>query len=132
MDVDSIEPGLDFVEVINGALTQCEVLLAVIGDGWLDASDAQGRSRLRNPSDYVRLEIEAALRRNVRVIPILVGGASIPAVEDLPPALQALSRRNGLQMTYARFRNDADSLVGLLHRILRRNQSPPAFRSWPT
>ena len=71
-DVDSIEPGEDFAEVISDAVSSCAVL-AVIGDRWLAAADEDGR-RLDDPGDFVRLEIEAALTRGVRVIPVLVGG----------------------------------------------------------
>ena len=77
-DVDSIELGDDFVEVINGAVGSCDVLLALVGDEWLTITDAGGRRRLDDPHDFVRLEIEAALARNVRVIPILVDGARMP------------------------------------------------------
>jgi hypothetical protein len=124
MDVDSIEPGLDFVHVINDALSRCEALLAIVGPEWLTATDPQGRPRLQNSSDYVRLEIEAALTRNVRVIPILVDGAQMPAAVDLPPTLRLFSRRNGLQMSYSRFRGDVESLVGLLRQIVNRVQPP--------
>ena len=74
-DVDSIQLGDDFVEVITRAVGSCDVLLALIGDRWLTITDQDGRRRLDDPDDFVRLEIEAALTRNVRVIPILVDGA---------------------------------------------------------
>jgi hypothetical protein len=73
--IDSIAPGGDFIEVITSAVGSCDVLLALIGDRWLTIADEDGRRRLDNPDDFVRLEIEAALTRNVRVIPILVDGA---------------------------------------------------------
>jgi TIR domain len=77
-DVDSIDPGDDFVEVITRAVGSCDVLLALIGGEWLTITDAHGRRRLDNPEDFVRLEIEAALERDVRVIPILVDGRGCP------------------------------------------------------
>jgi hypothetical protein len=81
-DIDSIRLGDDFVEVITRAVGSCDVLLALIGEEWLTVSDQDGRRRLDDPDDFVRLEIEAALARNVRVIPILVGidrrGGRIP------------------------------------------------------
>jgi TIR domain len=88
-DVDSIEPGDDFAEVISDAVSSCAVLLAVIGDRWLAAADEDGR-RLDDPGDFVRLEIEAALTRGVRVIPVLVGGARMPRPAQLPPSLASL------------------------------------------
>jgi len=77
-DVDSIELGDDFVQMITRAVGSCDVLLALIGDQWLTITDVHGRRRLDDPDDFVRLEIEAALTRNVRIIPILVDGANMP------------------------------------------------------
>src|SRR5215472_267 len=92
-DVDSIELGDDFAEVITTAVESCEVLLALIGNRWLTATGRDGRRRLDDPHDFVRLEIEAALTRNVRVIPVLVAGAQMPQAEDLPASLTRLVRR---------------------------------------
>lgn len=75
MDVDAIEPGVDLAEEISCAVAACKVVLAIIGPIWLTASDEQGRRRLDNPDDLVRIEIEAALARDVRVIPILIEDA---------------------------------------------------------
>ena len=94
-DVDSIELGDDFVEVITRAVGSCDVLLALIGDEWLTITDEHGRRRLDNPDDFVRLEIEAALSRRVRVIPVLVGEARMPHADELPDSLAALVRRAG-------------------------------------
>jgi TIR domain len=83
-DIDSIQLGDDFVEVITRAVASCDVLLALIGNEWLTITDERGRRRLDDPDDFVRLEIEAALTREVRVIPILVDGARMPRVDQLP------------------------------------------------
>ena len=85
-DVDSIELGDDFVQMITRAVGSCDVLLALIGDQWLTITDVHGRRRLDDPDDFVRLEIEAALTRNVRIIPILVDGANMPRADELPLA----------------------------------------------
>lgn len=114
MDVDTIEPGADFVAVISDAVGSCDALLAVIGPGWLEATNAAGERRLDDPNDFVRLEIEAALARNVRVIPVLVQGARMPDVRSLPASLAPLSRRNALEMSHGRWRTDADRLVRVL------------------
>ena len=94
-DVDSIQLGDDFVEVITRAVGSCDVLLALIGDEWQTITDAHGRCRLDNPDDFVRLEIEAALSRRVLVIPVLVDGARMPRADELPDSLTALVRRAG-------------------------------------
>jgi hypothetical protein len=117
-DVDSIELGDDFVEVITRAVGACDVLLALIGQEWLTITDARGRRRLSNPHDFVRLEIEAALTRNVRVIPILVDGASMPDAAELPKSLARLVRRQALELSPSRFASDTGRLLNVLERTL--------------
>jgi ABC-type amino acid transport substrate-binding protein len=117
-DVDSIDLGDDFVEVISRAVARCDVLLAVIGQEWLTTTDAHGRRRLDSPDDFVRLEIEAALSRRVRVIPILVDGATMPRAEELPGSLAGLVRRQALELSPARFDTDTSRLLKVLDRTL--------------
>ena len=117
-DVDSIELGDDFVEVITSAVGSCDVLLALVGDQWLTITDADGRRRLDDPDDFVRLEIEAALTRNVRVIPILVDGARMPRAEELPPSLAGLVRRQALELSPTRFDFDTSRLLKVLDKTL--------------
>ncbi len=118
IDVDAIEPGVDFAEEISRAVAACQVLLAIIGPGWLTTTDERGRRRLDDPDDIVRLEIEAALARAVRVIPILLEGAIMPGREDLPESLAGLARRNALVIRHESFRYDAGRLVTVIERIL--------------
>jgi TIR domain len=118
MDVDSIEPGLDFGEVITGALSSCAVMLVLIGDQWLTIGDARGRRRLDNPDDYVRMELEAALTRNIRVIPMLAEGAVMPGSQELPDVLKGLARRNALEISHSRFSADADRVITTIERVL--------------
>jgi WD40 repeat protein len=117
-DVDSIELGDDFVEVITRAVGSCDVLLALIGDRWLSVTDAQGRRRLDNPDDFVRLEVQAALARRIRVIPILVEGARMPRADELPDSLASLVRRQALELSPARFDFDTGRLLKVLDRTL--------------
>jgi hypothetical protein len=117
-DVDSIQLGDDFVEVITRAVGSCDVLLALIGDQWLTITDQHGRRRLDDPDDFVRLEIEAALTRNVRVIPILVEGARLPRADELPPSLARLVRRQALELSPARFDFDTSRLLKVLDKTL--------------
>lgn len=95
-DVD-LDPGIDFVEAIETSVGSCEALIAVIGKRWLVSSDEEGKIRLQNPEDFVRVEIATALERNIRVIPVLVDGASMPRSNDLPDDLKLLARRNALE-----------------------------------
>ncbi len=114
MDVDTIQPGLDFVDVVREAVGSCDALIAIIGREWLGASDGSGQSRLENPEDLVRLEIATALERDIRVIPVLVQGAEMPVATDLPKVLIALTRRNSVEVSDARFRTEIDQLIEAL------------------
>lgn len=124
IDVDTIELGLDFAEVIDESLSQCKVMIVIIGKQWLQVADENGDLRINNPDDYVRLEIEKALNSQTRVIPILVEGASVPKSSQLPESLAALARRNGIAMSHASFGSDAERLIETLHRILGTNMRP--------
>lgn len=125
-DVETIEPGVDFIEAINRALASCGVLLAVIGPNWLSLTDANGRRRLDNPNDYTRIEITTALKRNnVRVIPVLVEGAQMPESDDLPEDLQALCRRNAIELTDKRWSFDVSQLIDALRKALNLPPSSP-------
>jgi hypothetical protein len=124
IDVDTIEPGVDFAEEISRAVAACEVLLAVIGPNWLTASDKRGRRRLDDPDDSVRLEIEAALARDVRVIPVLVDGAVMPDRDDLPDSLARLARRNAFLIRHESFHPDAGRLVTAIERVLAAPGTP--------
>jgi len=117
-DVDSIELGDDFVQVISRAVGSCDVLLALIGDRWLTITDDRGRRRLDDPDDFVRLEIGAALERNVRIIPILVAGANMPRADELPAGLVGLERRQALELSPSRFEYDTNRLLKVLDMTL--------------
>jgi hypothetical protein len=119
LDVDNVEPGLDFKKVLTDKVQQCDVLLAVIGPGWLDTRDATGARRLDNPKDFVRIEIEAALARDVRVIPVLVDGALMPSEEELPETLQPFTYRNAVRLSHERFAADAEDLAKAVARAVR-------------
>lgn len=129
-DVDSIPPGQDFTKVLEAAVGSCRVLLAVIGKDWASAFDEAGRRRLENPHDWVRFEIESALRRpGVRVIPVLIDGAAMPRAEELPGELAQLSTRQGVKISASAFARDTDELIGWLRDIIN---PPPAEDRGPT
>jgi hypothetical protein len=117
IDIDAIPPGVDFVEVIGEAVGKCDVLIAFVGRHWVDMTDQAGRRRLDNPEDFVRLELEAALARDVRVIPLLVDGAAPPASLDLPESLRPFARRNAFEIYDTRWRSDLERLVAHLRLI---------------
>jgi hypothetical protein len=97
---------------------RCDALLAVIGKSWIDARDGSGTRRLDNPDDFVRTEIETALKHGKTVIPVLVGDAHMPRPEELPEPIRALAGRNAWRLTHERFRADAQGLIKALQRTL--------------
>ncbi len=117
-DVDSIELGDDFVATITNAVGSCDILLALIGRQWLDIASADGERRLDDPDDFVRLEIEAALEREVLLIPILVDGATMPRGDELPPSIAPLVRRQALELSPNRFKADTERLLDVMERTL--------------
>ncbi|HEU4679086.1 MAG TPA: toll/interleukin-1 receptor domain-containing protein, partial [Terrimicrobiaceae bacterium] len=119
MDVDTIDLGVDFVDAIEKSVGSCDALIAVIGKNWLISADKEGRRRLDNPEDFVRLEIATALRRGVRVIPVLVDGATLPRSTDLPEDLRYLARRQALEIRHERFKDDCGRLIAALERALK-------------
>lgn len=97
-DIDTIPLGVDFRHFINQYVAQCQVVLAIIGNDWLKISNNQGQRRLDDPTDFVRLEIEAALREDIPVIPVLVGTSTMPIQEELPKSIQNLAYRNAIEV----------------------------------
>ena len=128
MDVTGIEPGRDFRLVIEQQVASCGVLLAVIGKSWLTATDAEGRRRLDDPYDFVRLETEAALKRDIPVVPVLVHGAQMPRPEQLPDVLTNLAFRNSVELTHARWGSDVQLLINALLPYVDA-APPPASRN---
>jgi len=117
-DVDSIPLGVDFRTFLDEQVARCEVFLAVIGWDWMKKRGSKGKSRLENPGDFVRIEIESALKRQIPVIPVLVGGASIPAAEQLPASIQNLFYRNGIAVRVdPDFHRDMDRLIEYLKKL---------------
>jgi len=119
MDVDSIRPGVDFVGAIEQAVTSCEVLLVLIGSHWLDATDQEGRRRIEDPHDLIRLEIETALHNQIHVVPVLADGSRLPRPHDLPIEIQDVARRQAFELGNQHFRLDASTLISYLDNVLR-------------
>jgi hypothetical protein len=109
LDVDNIDLGVDWFNVLTERVGACDALVAVIGRSWVSNADKDGLRRIDDPNDFVRIEIEAALQRNVRVIPVLVDGAAMPKASELPESLKGLARRQGTEVSPARFEADVDN-----------------------
>jgi hypothetical protein len=121
MDVDGIPLGTDFVKRLTAEVASCDVLLAMIGPKWLDIQDEDGNRRLDDPRDFVRVEISAALERDIPVIPILLNGSKVPRADRLPPNLGNLAVRNGLDVRHVSFHADVGRLVRELKQMQHRN-----------
>nr|AEQ20334.1 formylglycine-generating sulfatase-like enzyme [uncultured bacterium EC5] len=118
IDLDDMEVGVDFVEQTNDQLRGCRVLLALIDPDWATAADPNGRRRLDRANDFVRIEIATALRRGIRVVPILIGDAEMPEADALPEDLKPLARRHALALDFRRFDAEIARLVAVIRRIL--------------
>ncbi len=118
MDVAAIEPGRDFRKAIDASVASCSALLAVIGREWLEARDEAGERRLDDPNDFVRVELASALRRDIPVVPVLVRGAKMPRVDQLPDDLKELAYRNAVELTYTRWKSDVQALIQALRIYL--------------
>ena len=129
-DVDDIVSGEDFVERLDRALRDCRVLIAVIGRNWLTVRNAKGTGRLHDSDDFVRREIGAALTGDVRVIPVLVDGARMPAKADLPDDLKLLARRQAHELADSRWDYDIGRLGDLIQETLGLGTKPKPAAKW--
>jgi hypothetical protein len=134
MDVTDIRPGDDFVTSLDSALSSSRIVLAVIGPDWLTCTSADGRRRLDDPNDHLRLEVAHALRANARVIPVLVRAARMPSEGELPDDLKALARRQAQEVSDSRWSYDTDQLVRIIENALgkhARHDRPDAVAPVP-
>jgi hypothetical protein len=126
IDVDTIPFGVDFRKHINSAVSKCDVFLAIISDSWLGSN--QGRRRIDDPTDFVRIETEVALQRQIPIIPILVGQTRMPAQNELPEPLRSLAFRNAAELRSGRDMNHHIEL--LLHGVRKHfAQIPPSSQT---
>jgi len=112
IDLEGIEYGVDFVDILNKQLNGCQVMMAIIDPHWATAADKQGRRRIDREYDYVRTEIVTALARGIRTVPVLIDGAEMPDAADLPVPLRPLTRRNALMLDFNRFDAQTTAISG--------------------
>ncbi|WP_051301925.1 TIR domain-containing protein [Sedimenticola selenatireducens] len=117
MDVEGIAPGTDFVDAIERAVTSCKVLIVLIGNEWTGIVDGSGRRRLDDPNDFIRLETSTALKRDIRVVPVLLEGAQMPRVDELPDELSSLSRRQAIEISHKQWEASTGNLIEALDKI---------------
>ncbi len=136
-DIDNIPLGVDFRRHIDTAIARCDILLALVGNSWLNCQHEDGTRRLDDPADFLRLEIEAALRRNIPVIPILTDDATMPAERDLPESLRPFAFRNASELrSGSDLRIHLERLLSGLEAhfqktLVQKKPDPPAAKSLP-
>jgi hypothetical protein len=113
LDVDNIDLGVDWFQVLPEKVGACDALIAVIGKNWVSSADED---------DFIRFEIEGALQRNVPVIPVLVDGATMPHADELPDAIKNLARRQGIEISHNHFDSDVERLTDALVRIGKKHR----------
>lgn len=123
MDIDTIAPGEDFRKAIARTMDACDVVMVVIGPNWVNVRDQAGRRRLEQEGDTHRAEVVAALAADVRVIPVLVGGAAMPEPSELPGPIQELAYRNAAIVEDRRFASDVDALQHTLRELVDADNS---------
>ena len=128
-DVDDIRPGEDFVQTIESQLREVGAVLVMIGPRWL-AADSSGQRRLEQAGDFVRDEIQAALGSGKPLVPLLVGGATMPPETDLPAAIVGLARRQAVVLSDSNWRSDVQRLVVSLRPLLPNRGGPSVKRRW--
>ncbi len=119
LDIEAIAPGTDFVQALSASLQRTAAMLVVIGPRWLTLRTADGRRRLDDPDDFVRREVETALGRGIPVVPVLVQGAALPRIDELPAALAPLATRQAVSVDHAEFHDDAERLCDRLAPFIR-------------
>lgn len=118
IDIDDLPPGVDFRKAIDDVVRGCDAVLVCIGSKWNGPrADGTGR-RLTSPNDFVRLEVEAALEREIPVVPVLVDSTVMPSEAELPSSIRALAYRNASMLRHASFSSDVHRLSKGLSRIL--------------
>lgn len=123
MDVDDIPVGVDFVNYLNGIVAQSSIMLVLIGPRWIGDGGGEGR-RIDDPNDFVRLEIEAALSRDIPVVPVLVEDVAFPAFADFPESLRPLARRQAIVLRHDSWTTDSGRLIEHLSSLLE-EAAPP-------
>lgn len=124
LDIDKIEPGLDFTEVISKYLDSSDIMLVIIGPDWMAYNSEKNTYRINEKNDWVRLEIATALQRNIRVVPVLLEGASLPDEELLTDDLKPLLRRQSYEISNKRWKYDSEQLVEFLKKVLGQAPKP--------
>ena len=111
-------PAWTFRKAIDDNVSGCGVFLAIIGSQWATIADSDGKRRLDDANDFVRLEIASALARNIAVIPVLVHEARMPRPDQLPDNIKDLAYRNSVEISHVRWNSDVQLLIAALKQYV--------------
>jgi hypothetical protein len=123
-DSASLLPGDDFVEALDAELRQSNIVLVLIGQRWAHVTDGTGRRRLDNPQDWIRIAIERALQLRIPILPVLIDGATMPTVDELPPSLRRIAYHQTASLRSAPDYHDIDRLLRALEAFADELPSP--------
>lgn len=124
LDSSNLRPGIEFPDEIRRRLDESTVLLALIGDSWLNTEDAEGRRRIDDLNDWVRLEIRSALDRKITVIPVLLDGVRLPKTEELPEDIAGIKVRGYFDVRRRHSQDDISVLIKELKRHIPTRPKP--------
>src|SRR4051794_16412761 len=125
-DLDAIPPGARFRDYVEVKISESDVFILLIGNGWASYADDTGRRRLELPRDPVRLELEAALRLGLPIIPVRVEGAPMPTERDLVPSIIDLLEFNAAEVTDSRWDYDVERLLWAIDQTVEGRHTPSA------
>jgi hypothetical protein len=116
MDIDSIPFGLDFRDHIRETLDRCDVMVALVGPNWIGRD--QTGDHILNETDWVRIEVEAALNKKIPLIPVLIDGSRMPKPEDLPDSLKNFVFRQAAGVDREHFHAQMDKVIASIDQHL--------------
>jgi formylglycine-generating enzyme required for sulfatase activity len=131
LDVHGIDGGEHWLHTLERQVAESDVMVTLIGAGWLDLKDEDGKRRLDDPNDFVRFEIAQALTRDIPILPVLVDGAKMPRTTQLPENLMELTRFQALPLRTESVTQDAATIAARLKSLLEKRR-PPRTPIWIT
>jgi hypothetical protein len=110
--------GSTFGDVLRRAIAASDAVLVVIGRRWIEPRGDGRAPRLFDADDWVRLEIEAALAQDKALVPVLVGGATMPSAAALPDSIRRLTQRQAAWLDDRHWDADLAALAARLSELV--------------
>lgn len=126
LDVDAIPVGVPFAEYYEREISNCDLVIVMIGDDWLTLEDDHGKPKITNAQEHVHQEIRGALKRKVPLLPVLVEGVEMPKPHQLPESLTELAGINAAKLREDSWSKDYDTIEGWVSSLSKRAADPPS------